>query len=185
MIMAQNSQCLMNGCRLGYRFRNILVLANTRSSSMILSHISAFWKKRSAERAHNEAQIYHRFLLICILCVYIVQMLFAWINCAEEHSRFWFTWLWQRKQKKINSNVDAWAIFPTHLLSDAPLTPLSCCSYTQPRAASLHHFSSSPFMCEMYFYIQSAGKRRSEGGGGSGGSDTSDLREKEASFWCL
>ena len=99
MIMAPNSQCLMNGWRLGYRFRNILVTANTRSSSMILSHRAAFWKTlpwTCTQWGTDLSQVSPHLNTVCIYC----RSWFAWVNCAEEHSRFWFTWLWQRKVKK-------------------------------------------------------------------------------------
>lgn len=56
-----------------YRFRNILVTVNMRSSSIICSHITVF-QRSSAKCAHTEAQIYFGRVSAHLHTVCIVQM---------------------------------------------------------------------------------------------------------------
>lgn len=130
----------------GCRFRNILVTVNMRSSSIICSHIIVF-QGSSAKCAPTEAQIYFGRVSAHLLAVCFVQMLVS-LNklCTDTGSASFGS-----GRGKLEDA--AWAIFPTHLLSNSALSRLSCSSYSPSTAASFHHFPS-PFRCEMYLYSE-------------------------------
>lgn len=82
----------------GYKFRNIFVTVNMRSSSTICSHITVF-QRSSAKCAHSEAQIYFGRPSIHLHTVYIVQMLVSLNKPCTETSLVLVHWALEGKAK--------------------------------------------------------------------------------------
>lgn len=75
---------MFNEClEAGYRFRNILVTVNMRSSSIICSHITVF-QRSSAKCAHTEAQIHFGQVSAHLHTVCILQMLVSLNKLCTE-----------------------------------------------------------------------------------------------------